>query len=98
MLTLSLVSRMRSYPLHPLGARVAIDKRRGEPTKLISNLSIALTELLKSKAAQASAITRTSSVRGPWTPSTRDNSMSEVADGPETKVTGRSILLSVGAI
>ena len=36
----------------------------------------------ETKADQASAITRTSSVRGPWTPSTRESSMSEVADGP----------------
>ena len=33
--------------------------------------------------------TRTSSVRGPWTPSTRSSSMSDVAEGPETSVTGR---------
>src|SRR5690606_12839524 len=33
--------------------------------------------------------TSTSSVRGPCTPSTRDSSMSLVADGPDTKVSGR---------
>ncbi len=33
--------------------------------------------------------TKTSSVRGPWTPSTRSSSMSDVAEGPETNVTGR---------
>ena len=35
------------------------------------------------------ATTSTSSLRGPWTPSTRSSSMSEVADGPETSVIGR---------
>ena len=33
--------------------------------------------------------TTTSSTRGPCTPSTRSSSMSEVADGPETNVSGR---------
>jgi hypothetical protein len=32
----------------------------------------------------------TSSVRGPWTPSTRSSSMSEVALGPDTNVSGRA--------
>jgi 4-amino-4-deoxy-L-arabinose transferase-like glycosyltransferase len=32
---------------------------------------------------------KTSSRRGPWTPSTRSSSMSDVADGPETSVIGR---------
>ena len=31
-----------------------------------------------------------SSRRGPWTPSTRSSSMSDVADGPETNVIGRA--------
>ena len=53
----------------------------GEPTKVVSNLSIALSKLLESKAVQDSEITRTSSVLGPWTPSTRDNSMSELPTG-----------------
>jgi len=34
--------------------------------------------------------TRTSRVLGPWTPSTRFNSMSDVAEGPEIQVIGRS--------
>src|SRR6478609_4430398 len=34
--------------------------------------------------------TITSRRRGPWTPSTRSSSMSEVADGPDTKVIGAS--------
>ena len=33
--------------------------------------------------------TRITSVRGPWTPSTRSSSMSDVALGPETNVSGR---------
>ena len=37
----------------------------------------------------AYATTKTSSVRGPCTPSTRSSSMSEVADGPDTNVIGR---------
>ncbi len=39
----------------------------------------------------------TTSWRGPWTPSTRDSSMSEVADGPETKVTGARRSRTAGA-
>ena len=35
------------------------------------------------------SMTNTSSVRGPWTPSTRTSSMSTVADGPDTRVIGR---------
>ena len=34
----------------------------------------------------------TSRVRGPWTPSTRFSSMSEVAEGPEIKVIGRALI------
>ena len=34
--------------------------------------------------------TNTISVRGPWTPSTRSSSMSEVADGPEMSVVGEA--------
>ena len=40
-------------------------------------------------ARGAGATTSTSRRRGPWTPSTRSSSMSEVADGPETSVIGR---------
>lgn len=42
-----------------------------------------------SAAAGAYPTSRTSRLRGPWTPSTRLSSMSEVADGPDTKVIGR---------
>ena len=35
-------------------------------------------------------------MRGPWTPSTRSSSMSEVADGPETNVIGRPVTLVSG--
>src|ERR1051325_5918149 len=37
----------------------------------------------------SSLVMSTISVRGPWTPSTRLSSMSDVADGPETNVIGR---------
>src|SRR6266542_4327280 len=36
-----------------------------------------------------SLTTSATSVRGPWTPSTRLSSMSDVADGPEMNVSGR---------
>src|SRR5207248_3759116 len=36
-----------------------------------------------------SSTTSATSVRGPWTPSTRLSSMSDVADGPEMNVSGR---------
>src|SRR5581483_2253493 len=39
-------------------------------------------------ADHSSEATSTTSVRGPWTPSTRLSSMSEVAEGPDTSVTG----------
>ena len=38
---------------------------------------------------ESSRRTSTTSVRGPWTPSTRSSSMSEVAEGPEMNVSGR---------
>src|SRR3954447_19424512 len=40
--------------------------------------------------------TKTSSVRGPWTPSTRSSSMSDVAEGPETNVIGRPSAAAAG--
>src|SRR5690348_12835372 len=44
-----------------------------------------------------SLTTRTWRLRGPWTPSTRLSSMSEVADGPDTNVTGRRWSTSASA-
>src|SRR5208337_1558630 len=42
--------------------------------------------------SRTSDVTRsTSRVRGPWTPSTRLSSMSEVAEGPEMNVIGRVV-------
>src|SRR6266702_4371713 len=45
--------------------------------------------MLAADAPAGSPTMTTSRVRGPWTPSTRLSSMSEVAEGPETKVMGR---------
>jgi hypothetical protein len=51
---------------------------------------VALIDELIAMGKPAQATTTTSSRRGPWTPSTRSSSMSDVADGPETSVSGTS--------
>src|SRR3954470_6017345 len=75
----------------PLVRGVAARVRRSEPLAAADGGDFRPTGVLarESRAPLHGVTTRMSSLRGPWTPSTRSSSMSDVADGPDTNVIGR---------
>ena len=93
------VDELRGMLSVPPGTDAAAYERVGYVTGLraanvractpVVRLEIQRGTLLRYPRRLQDSMTNTSSVRGPWTPSTRTSSMSTVADGPDTRVIGR---------